>query len=176
MIDPRYPIGPAPELPQQPLSQAERQQAISNLAQQPQRLAQAVGGFTDEQLNTPYLEGGWTVRQVVHHVADSHLNAYLRTKLALTEDNPVIKPYDEQRWADLPDSHLPIDTSLVLLEHLHGRWVALLEQLTAQQFQRPYVHPVDGPRTIEQLLVLYVWHGNHHTAQITTLMAERGWR
>ncbi|WP_189643633.1 YfiT family bacillithiol transferase [Deinococcus piscis] len=172
-IDPRFPIGPAPQnlLP----SAEQRAAAVQALAAQPATLAQVVAGLNEAQLDTPYREGGWTVRQVVHHVADSHLNAYMRTKLALTEPCPVIKPYDETRWAELPDSRLPVQVSLELLTPVHQRWVHLLAGLDEQAWQRPYVHPADGPRTVEQLLTLYVWHGAHHTAQITALRERRGW-
>jgi uncharacterized damage-inducible protein DinB len=135
-----------------------------------------VKGLTDEQLDTPYRSGGWTVRQVVHHVPDSHLNSYVRFKLALTEDNPTIKPYEEGRWAELSDSNsTPVEVSLTLLESLHDRWVRLLRSLTPEQWKRTFRHPELGEMTLEKTLALYAWHGKHHVAHITELRKERSW-
>ena len=149
---------------------------IQTLRLLPERLAAAVNGLTDAQLDTPYREDGWTARQVVHHLADSHANAYIRFKLALTEEWPVIKPYDEAAWANLPDSRwLPIDGSLALIAALHGRWVALLESMTESDFQKGYNHPEQGRQNLAKVLALYEWHSRHHTAHITGLRARKGW-
>jgi len=153
-----------------------RAESIETLRLLPQRLRAAVAGLDDVQLDTPYREGGWTVRQVVHHVADSHANAYIRFKLALTEDWPTIKPYDEAAWARLADSRtLPIDGSLQLVEALHGRWVALLEALSGEDFEKGYNHPERGRETLAGGLAMYDWHSRHHTAHITGLRARQGW-
>jgi len=152
---------------------------IQTLQQLPECLKAAVAGLNDEQLDTPYREGGWTVRQVVHHVADSHANSYVRIKFALTEDWPTIKPYDEATWAKLPDSQLPVEVSLDLITALHARWVSLLETLSEGEFQRGYVHPAisknGGRQNLAQVLALYDWHSRHHTAHITSLRQRMGW-
>jgi uncharacterized damage-inducible protein DinB len=148
---------------------------IETLRMLPERLRGAVNGLSDAQLDTPYREGGWTVRQVVHHVADSHANSYVRFKLALTEDWPTIKPYDEAAWAKLCDSSLPVDVSLALIAALHTRWVALLESLTEADFQKGYEHPEMGRQRLANVLALYDWHSRHHTAHITNLRARQGW-
>jgi len=169
----RYPIGrfTAPAS-----NTAEvRAENIETLRLLPQRLRTAVNGLDDTQLDTPYREGGWTLRQVVHHVADSHANSYIRFKLALTEDWPTIKPYDEAAWAKLADSRLPVEVSLALIEALHRRWIALLESLTEEDFQRGYNHPQMGRQSLSTALALYDWHSRHHTAHITTLRARQGW-
>ena len=147
------------------------------IAEAPVHLRVAVAGLEDGQLDTPYRDGGWTVRQVVHHVADSHLNAYCRFKLALTEDNPIIKPYLEAVWAELSDSRtLPVAPSLALLEGLHRRWGALLESLTPADLDRTYFHPEQKATVpLWRVLALYSWHGQHHTAHIMRLRAQRGW-
>ena len=153
-----------------------RRQSIAAIREAPSALRAAVGGLTEAQLNTPYREGGWTVRQVVHHVPESHMNAYIRFKLALTEDNPTIKPYDEDAWSKLGDvPRAPIETSLVLLDALHARWVTLLELLTPSDFERPLVHPDVGPMPLDRLLQMYAWHGRHHTAHVTSLRTREGW-
>lgn len=148
---------------------------IQTLRQLPERLQAAVSGLSDAQLDTPYREGGWTLRQVVHHVADSHTNAYVRFKLSLTEDWPTIKPYDEAKWAELPDSALPVDASLELIAGLHAHWVALLESLSEEDFKKGYIHPKMGRQTLAEALALYEWHSRHHTAHITGLRARQGW-
>ncbi len=149
---------------------------IEALRELPARLRASVAGFSDAQLDTPYREGGWTVRQVVHHLADSHVNSMVRFKLALTEDWPTVKPYDEAAWARLPDStRLPIDGSLVFIDALHGRWAALLESLSDADFQKGFNHPVLGRQTLGSSLALYAWHGRHHTAHITSLRERMGW-
>ena len=172
MSDLRYPLGPMPT----PLSLSgeERSGALAALSALPQALRASVEGLSDDQLGTPYREGGWTVRQVVHHVADSHLNAYTRTKLTLTETNPDVRPYDEALWAELPDARLPVGVSLDLLESLHRRWVATLEGVN--DWTRPWTHPAQGRTyTLDTLLGMYAWHGRHHIAHITGLRGRQGW-
>lgn len=173
MTDPRYPIGrfEAPAT----LTGRERTALIDAVAAMPGAMERAVGGLSQPQLDTPYREGGWTVRQVVHHVPDSHLNAYVRFKLALTEAEPTIKPYDEALWAELPDARGEIATSLALLAALHARWVALLRALGDVEFARTYLHPELGTVSLERALALYAWHGRHHVAHITSLRERRGW-
>ncbi len=149
---------------------------IQTLRLLPERLRAATGDLSDTQLDTPYREDGWTVRQVVHHLADSHSNAYIRFKLALTEDWPTIKPYDQSAWANLPDSRwLPIEGSLALLDALHGRWVALLESLPEEDFRKGYNHPESGQQNLAKALASYDWHSRHHTAHVTRLRTRRGW-
>lgn len=173
MDDLKYPIGRF----QRPasLDPAARGAAIRTIAETPGLLRKAVSGLDERQLDTPYRPGGWTVRQVVHHVPDSHMNAYIRFKLALTEDVPTIKPYEEDRWARLADASMPVEVSLRLLEVLHARWVALLESMTDEQWSRQLVHPESGQQRIDQLLAMYAWHGPHHTAHVTALRAREGW-
>lgn len=173
-MDPRYPIGKF----QQPLeaTPALRQQAIDIIAETPRNLRAAVEGLSPTQLDTPYREDGWTIRQVVHHVPDSHMNAYVRLRLALTEEQPTIRPYEEALWAQLPDAQTgPVETSLVLLEALHDRWVRLFRSLTVDQFGRVFIHPDLGPKTVDWLVFQYAWHGRHHTAHITELRKQRSW-
>jgi hypothetical protein len=150
---------------------------IAEIASLPGRMRAAVAGLTPEQLDTPYRPGGWTVRQVVHHVPDSHLNAYVRCKLALTEDRPTIKPYDEARWAELADAReTPIEVSLMLLELLHERWVRLLRSLGPTELARSFVHPEHGRTlTLDWVLAQYAWHGRHHVGHITSLRERQGW-
>ena len=171
--DLRFPIGrfsmPDSSLP------GMRSAQIETLRQLPERLKIAVTGLSDTQLNTPYREGGWTVRQVVHHIADSHVQAYIRCKTALTEDWPTVKVYDEAAWANLPDSRLPIDISLALIEALHGRWVALLEAMTDDDFRKGYNHPERGRQNLANVMAMYAWHSRHHTAHITGLRARMSW-
>jgi uncharacterized damage-inducible protein DinB len=154
-----------------------RAPAIQVLAELPARMRDAVAGLNDSQLDTPYRDQGWTVRQVVHHVPDSHTNAYIRLKLALTEDVPTIKPYDEKAWAILPDMKMPIESSLRLLDGVHTRWVAILRALKPEDWPRRFIHPEypEGPRTVDWLLQVYAWHSRHHLAHITTLLERRGW-
>lgn len=172
--DLRYPIGPW-QPPAGPVSPEWRANHIADIAALPAQMRAAVAGLTDAQLDTPYRPGGWTVRQVVHHVADSHANGYIRQKLALTETNPTIKPYDEERWADLPDAMLPIDVSLRMLDAIHERWTSLLRALPAERFSAPYQHPQSGPQTLDSSLSNYSWHGRHHVAHITELRKREGW-
>jgi len=172
--DLRFPIGrfsaPASSMP------GIRAAHIQTLHVLPERLRAAVSGLTDVQLDTPYREDGWTSRQVVHHVADSHANAYIRFKLALTEDWPTIKPYDEAAWANLSDSRwLPVESSLALITALHGRWVELLESLREDDFIKGYTHPENGRTNLAKALALYEWHSRHHTAHITRLRTQQGW-
>jgi uncharacterized damage-inducible protein DinB len=151
-------------------------QAVDEIAAAPAKLRAAVEGLSAEQLDTPYRPGGWTVRQVVHHVPDSHLNSYCRFKLALTEEEPTIKPYREDRWAELEDSRaMPIEVSLALLESLHARWVALLKSLAPSDFERTFRHPELGVVTLAKNVCLYGWHGRHHVAHITSLRKRTGW-
>ncbi len=159
------------------LSDGARARQIDAIAALPGQLRAAVAGLTDAQLDTVYRSGGWTVRQVVHHLADSHMNSYIRFKLALTEDAPTIKPYDEARWAELPDTAAtPVETSLSLLDSLHERWVNLLRGMTAADFARTFRHPErPAPMPLGQALGLYGWHGAHHTAHITGLRRREGW-
>jgi uncharacterized damage-inducible protein DinB len=174
MSDPRYPTGPfiAPG----PLTTGARAAAIDAIAATPARLRAAVRDLDDRQLDTPYRPGGWTVRQLVHHVPDSHLNAYIRLKLALTEPLPTIRPYDEAAWARLADTAIvPVETSLTLLDALHGRWVALLRAMTEADFRREYVHPETGRHALDHLVALYAWHGPHHVAHVTALRQRLGW-
>jgi uncharacterized damage-inducible protein DinB len=171
--DLRYPIG---QFKPSPASTADDRAAqIAVLSELPERLSEAVDGLDDPQLDTAYREGGWTVRQVVHHVADSHMNSYVRFKLALTEHEPVIKPYDEAAWAVLPDSRMPVDVSLTLTWSLHERWVELLESMTEEDFHKKFVHPERGVQDLATTLAFYAWHSRHHTAHITSLRARMGW-
>ncbi len=173
-MDLRYPIGQF-KFEGTPSAQQLRQ-FIADIEDTPARLRSALAGLSDEQLDTQYRPGGWTVRQVAHHLPDSHINAYVRMKLALTEDNPTIKPYDEARWAETSEiRRTPIATSLTLLESLHQRWVVLLKALAPADFRRTFNHPESGPWTLGKYLALYSWHGKHHVAHITTLRQLRGW-
>jgi len=174
MTDPRFPVGKFSYIG--PLSEEQRKNLLNDIAQTPVNLRSAVKGLSDSQLDTPYRHGGWTVRQVVHHVPDSHMNAYIRFKMALTEDSPTIKTYEEARWAELPDTKAtPLEVSLVLLDTLHDRWVRLLRSLTPEQWNRTYRHPELGPMTLEKVLALYAWHGPHHVAHITELRKRMSW-
>lgn len=175
MGDLRYPIGKF-DRSKGPNTAEERKQAIEAIAETPERLKQALTGLNGKQLDTPYREGGWNVRQVVHHLADSHLNAYVRYKLALTEDNPTIKPYKEAAWAELADSRVtPIDVSLALVDSLHARWVVLLRSLKPADWEKTVNHPEAGALTLDTMLSMYAWHGAHHVAHITNLRARNGW-
>jgi uncharacterized damage-inducible protein DinB len=173
-MDLRYPIG-AFEFPTS-VSSEQRQKLIDQIAEAPERLRTAVKGLDDEQLNTPYRPGGWTVRQVVHHVPDSHLNSYIRFKLAVTENEPEIRTYLEDRWAELDDArNAPIEISLTLLETLHRRWVLFLRSLKQEEYQRTFRHPDWGVITIDKTIALYAWHGRHHVAHITSLRERMEW-
>lgn len=169
--DLRYPIG---EFDLAEFSSREANLRI--IRELPQRVIDAVTGLTNEQLDTRYRPDGWTVRQTVHHLADSHSNSLTRFKLALTEDeSPTIRPYYEERWAELGDSKLPIDVSIKMLESLHTRWTALLESMSDADYQRSFIHPETGEWTLEAALALYAWHSQHHTAHITHLRDREGW-
>ena len=172
--DLRFPIGKLVKKSQ--LSPEERRAAVEAIAAAPRELRLAVNGLTDAQLDTPYRPDGWTVRQLVHHVADSHMNAYGRFRLAFTEENPTIKPYDEAKWAELDDARtLPIEISLTLLDAMHGRLEALLRSSPVDSFQRTLSHPDNGPMTVDTLLSIYSWHGRHHTAHVTALRDRMKW-
>jgi uncharacterized damage-inducible protein DinB len=174
VTDLQYPIGRF-KLEGAPTEQ-EIGRAIDEIAQAPAKLRAAVEGLSSEQLDTPYRPGGWTVRQVVHHVPDSHLNSYCRFKLALTEDEPTIKAYHEDRWAELDDSRsAPIEVSLAMLESLHKRWVLLMKSLAPADFARTFRHPEIGLVSLAKNVCLYGWHGRHHTAHITSLRERMGW-
>ncbi len=174
MTDLRYPIGKFS--PQQELTDPERIMLIRQITETPANLREAVRNLTNEQLDTPYRPGGWTVRQVVHHVPDSHMNAYIRFKLGVTEQQPTVKPYRENLWAELVDGKsLAIEPSLALLESLHQRWVAFLRSLSAEDFARTVIHPENGAMSLDRVLQLYAWHGRHHIAHIISLRERMGW-
>lgn len=174
MTDLRYPVGRFQM--EGEITEEQRRQLIDEIAEAPAKLRAAVAGLSDEQLETPYRPEGWTVRQVVHHLPDSHLNSYTRFKLALTEDEPMIKPYDEGRWAELDDArHAPLEVSLALLDALHRRWVLLLRSLTPADAARTFRHPELGVVTLDRNIGLYAWHGRHHIAHITSLRERMGW-
>lgn len=173
MPDPRYPIGKL-EL-KGPLAPEERRRRIERMAELPSALRAAVHGLADTQLDTPYRDGGWTVRQVVHHVADSHINALVRFKLTLTEIDPPAKGYDENAWARLAHHRLPVEPSLALLEPLHLRLVTVLRAASAADWSRTCIHSEKGKLTLDDLLSTYAWHGDHHVAHITTLRKAKGW-
>jgi uncharacterized damage-inducible protein DinB len=158
------------------LTEVARRKLIAQIAEAPAKLRAAVKGLNKKQLDMPYREGGWTIRQVVHHLPDSHMNAYVRFKLALTEDHPTIKTYDQERWAELPDSKTaPIEPSLGLLDSLHERWVGVLKSMSAADFSRNLKHPELGEVVLDRYLALYAWHGRHHVGHITSLRKRRGW-
>lgn len=173
MVDPRFPIGkfapvtnPGPDV---------LRASAADLSALPSNLRAAVDGLSDAQLDTPYREGGWTVRQLVHHVADSHMNGLTRVKLALTEDSPTIKPYAQQHWANLPDSTLPIELSLRILDGVHQRLDAIVSALTPDDYAKTFVHPDNGLTRLDNWLQLYAWHSRHHVAHVTELRKARGW-
>ena len=174
MTDVRYPVGKFAPMPT--ISDSERNALIQEIADTPAKLREAVRNLSQEQLDTPYRPGGWTVRQVVHHVPDSHLNSYIRFKLAVTEDQPTIKPYKEHLWAELVDAKSsPIEPSLTLLESLHHRWAIFLRSLVAADFAKTVIHPENGIMNLDRLLQLYAWHGRHHVAHITALRERMSW-
>ena len=174
-MDPRYPIG-AFERPVEPLSGSQRNRFIGEIAEAPARLRDAVAGLSEAQLDTPYRPGGWTVRQVAHHIPDSHINAWVRLKLALTENDPAVQPYEEAEWAKLPDvAATPVEVSVALLDALHRRWVALLRSLSEKDFAKSARHPSWGSITVDFLVAQYAWHGRHHVAHITSLREREGW-
>ena len=171
--DERYPIGKF--TPVQTVTPAERSARIEEIAAAPASFRRAVAGLNDGQLDTPYRSGGWTVRQVAHHLPDSHMNAYLRFKWGLTEDTPAIKTYEEKDWAQTPETRAPIAFSLDLLTSLHARWVTLLRGMGPGDFARTIKHPELGLPPLDTLLALYAWHGRHHTAHVTSLRERMGW-
>ncbi len=173
MTDARYPIGNFvwPEK----VTEQDRRAYIQQIEEAPGKLRAAVKSLSDEQLDTPYREGGWTVRQVAHHLPDSHMNSYVRFKLALTEDKPAIKTYDQELWANLPDAKAAIEASLTLFEALHQRFVTLLKSMSAAEFTRTLRHPELGEVSLDRYLALYAWHGRHHVAHITELRKAKGW-
>lgn len=155
---------------------ADRAENLRTIAELPAKIADAVAGLDDTQLDTEYRPGGWTVRQTVHHIADSHANSIIRFKLALTEDAPpTIKPYYEERWAELADSRLPVDLSLNMIDAIHRRWSVLLESMTDEDFERKFIHPETGEWSLESALALYAWHSLHHTAHITSVCERNNW-
>jgi len=173
-MDLRYPVGPFEFAGS--LSRGQREILIDQIAATPEKMRTAVAGLSDEQLNTPYRPEGWTVRQVVHHVPESHMNSYVRFKLAITEEEPTIKPYFEDRWAQLDDANqAPVGLSLDLLDALHGRWVWFLRSLKDADFQRTFRHPELGTVSLDKNIALYAWHGRHHVAHITSLRERMGW-
>ena len=173
-MDPRYPIGRLERATS--LSPEARRTAIGQIAELPEQLRAAVAGLDDTQLDTPYRDGGWTVRQLVHHVADSHMHAFARTRFALAEDNPSISAYDEAAWAELPDMRsMPAEVSLTLIDALHQRWTHTLRATPAASFTRTIQHPENGPMSVDSLLNVYSWHGRHHTAHVTALRERMGW-
>jgi uncharacterized damage-inducible protein DinB len=171
-IDLRYPIG---RFDRSTIEPALRSQHIQTFSELPSKLVSAVGDLNDEQLDTPYRPGGWTLRQTVHHVAESHMNGFIRVKFALTENAPIIMAYKEAEWAEMPDASMPVDPSLKILDGIHARLTKLLTDLTDEQFQRTYTNPESGPWTIEGFIALYAWHSRHHTAHITTTRERNGW-
>jgi uncharacterized damage-inducible protein DinB len=174
MDDLRYPIGPFRFTP--PASEDTRRADLTAIAEAPARLREAVSGLTDHQLDTPYRPGGWTVRQLVHHLADSHVNAYTRFRLALTEEHPTVRPYDEKAWAELEDARAaPVEVSLALLDRLHERWVRLVHGLPEAAMARTVMHPENGVMSLDHLLQSYSWHGRHHVAHVRALRARENW-
>lgn len=172
--DERYPIGKFVSPAE--FNSAVRELLVRQIASAPAELRSAVAGLADQQLDTPYRAAGWTVRQIVHHLPDSHLNAYVRFKLALTEDEPTIRPYNQARWAELPEAmNAGTELSLSLLEAVHRRWVASIDGLPPELFQRRFRHPEIGVMSLNELLAMYAWHGRHHTAQITSLRKRMRW-
>jgi uncharacterized damage-inducible protein DinB len=175
MADLRYPVGTFQPTGQ--INDAERRALIHQIADAPARLREAVQGLTEEQLETPYRPEGWTVRQVVHHLPDSHMHAYIRFKLAITEQEPTVKPYEQQLWAQLADAKsASVELSLALFNALHQRWVLFLKSLKPSDFSRTYNHPESGVSSLDRLLQLYAWHGRHHVAHITSLRERMGWK
>ncbi len=174
MQDLRYPIGRYS--PPSEIEAVQRAAWIDDISLLPSQLSSGLQGLNDYQLDTPYREGGWTVRQVVHHLADSHINSYVRFRLALTEDTPAIKAYDETLWAELADAKtLDVEPSLALLDGLHKRWTVLLKHMTEDDYNRGLRHPKLGEQSLGWMLGIYSWHGRHHVAHITGLKQRMGW-
>ncbi|MBM3760122.1 MAG: putative metal-dependent hydrolase [Acidobacteria bacterium] len=164
MSDPRFPVGKFHFSPFR--SESDRQAAIAEIRDLPRHLKAALEALGEDKLDTPYRDGGWTVRQLVHHIADSHMNAFIRLRLGLTEDKPTVKPYNEQLWAELPDATLPISFSVAIIENLHHRMTVMLELTPAESFSRELVHPDNGVMSLDHVLQMYAWHGRHHVAHI----------
>lgn len=171
--DLRYPIGHFDRTIE--ITPRVRDEFVKTILALPQRLNAAVLNLNERQLDTPYRPGGWTIRQTVHHIADSHLNSFVRFKLALTENTPTVRPYYEDRWAELPDSFMPLDVSLKIVEGLHLRWGKLLMEMSDEDYKRELVHPETGAWTLCEMLALYDWHSRHHTAHITNLRTRNNW-
>lgn len=172
-MDPRYPIG---KYEPQPFSEAQKEKWLLDIKFLPEELERSLLNLDTVQLETTYRDGGWTVQQLVHHVADSHMNAYMRFKLGVTEENPTIKPYEEKLWAELPDNQLPVNISITLLHALHQRWYTAIKHLKEADWNRTVVHPEHGRQmSLWFLLGLYAWHGKHHTAHITSLRERNNW-
>lgn len=168
--DPRFPIGRF-----DPADFPSLKENIETIASLPAGLRAAIAGLTDEQIDTPYREGGWSLRQTVHHIADSHINSLCRFKLALTEDNPVIRPYHEDKWAELADSRMPVEVSLAIIDGVHARWAELLRNMSDLDFQREFAHPETGSWSLDRVTALYAWHSQHHLAHITSTRERSGW-
>ena len=174
MTDPKYPIGKFTH--EGKISRKQRSEWIKDIRLLPKQLKEVISGLSDEQLDTPYRDGGWTVRQVVHHIADSHINSIVRFKLALTENNPTISPYDEAAWANLADSQLPIKVSLDFIKTLHARWMVLLQSMTNEDFAKTFYHPgSQKTNRLDHTLGVYAWHGKHHVAHIAELRKQKNW-
>lgn len=173
MVEEKYPIGKF-QL-EEDITESMTEGWINEIEELPRLLQEAVKDLDNEQLDTPYRSGGWTVRQVVHHLADSHMNAYIRFKLALTEESPLIKPYEEGKWAELPDNKLPVGISLSLLEALHIRWVKLLRSLSPADLEKTFIHPDLGNVSVGENIGIYAWHSRHHLAHITNLCIRKDW-
>ena len=172
-LDAQYPVGKFHW--KGSLTGADRTELIAQIAEAPARMREAAFGLTEDQLDTPYRPGGWTARQVIHHVPDSHMNAYVRFKLALTEDEPTIKPYDQERWAELVDTKVtPVEASLTLLESLHERWVNILRSMTPADFARKLNHPEHGVISLDWMLADYAWHGRHHVGHVLSVRQQKG--
>lgn len=170
----RYPIGKFQS--RESYSDLELKNDLSRLISLANQLSSAIKDLSPEQLDTPYRDGGWTMRQVIHHLADSHLNAYIRTKWALTEENPIIKAYNEKDWASTPENSLDPEVSIALIQALHTKWVGLLQGLSAVQLKRTFVHPATNREfTLERMVQMYAWHGEHHLAHLTSLKTRKGW-
>lgn len=170
MMNERFPIGEF--VCMEHISTKEIKSWVNEIRTLPMRLMEVVNHLSDVELEYTYREGSWTIRQIIHHIADSHMNAYIRFKLALTEESPTIKPYAEEKWAELSDSKLPIDTSLKIIKSLHDRWVYLIENLTDEQLKRTFIHPDSGVVSLEKNIGIYAWHGNHHLAHIKNALKE----
>jgi len=175
MNDKKYPIGPFRA--KENYSTEELSELIDQISELPEKLSASVHGFSQQQLDTPYREGGWTVRQVIHHLADSHLNSYIRFKWTLTEDQPVIKAYNEKAWAVTAETQLDPSLSINFLKSLHAKWTALLKLLSKEDLNKAFIHPESGKAVpLNRLIALYAWHGNHHLAHITSLKEREGWK